>query len=533
MIPAGYGFGGRRAFLLPAILSACILAAAPAPAALGDTSRYLPLDHPLYAYLDRLQERGRLLKLYPALRPYTSAQVLGALKSQDSSLLKPFEREWLDYVRTQCELESEALPSDSDSDRMAVITRAEAAGEIRNLRPGRGRSQAGVGFGGRFGGLVFDSRFLRAPQLLRLQDTTAHRDPSVLPPLEEGLIRPMEGYLKGDFALPGGACSSEIFFGRLARNWSPGLEHSLILGSDALSFDQLAICLRSSHLVFTHLVATLDNMRYVTPPDTRIIRARRFLSAHRLDIRVRDWLRFGITETAVYGGENRGFEPALMNPFTSFRLTAIQNKNDWNNNSFISLDGYYNIRERAALYGQFLFDDFLRDKNIQDRWALDAGFNLRDLPFPDRCTMGLRATVVSSFAYNTFQPYERYLFNGRPLGAPLGDDYWKLQGFCRYFLSGGLDLTGHLSRVERGSRRIAAPSAPLLNSAGLAFPVPTVERSTEAGLALRWQVSPQAHLEIEGGWLKTANLNNRPGVNRNRGYVSLILSLYHDTVVRF
>ncbi|HUU28224.1 MAG TPA: capsule assembly Wzi family protein [archaeon] len=498
----------------------------------GDNTRYLPLDHPLYDYLDRLQERGRLKGLNPSLRPYTRLQVLEAVKSQQTENLKDFELEWLETVRKQAGLEP-VEEAAGDSARMSVITRTEASYDFSNVRPERNRTAVGAGFGGKFSHFVFDSRFVRAPYLTEPGDTTSHRDPQTAAPFEEGLIRPMEGYLKGDFRLFGGAFSSEIFFGRLSRNWSPAMSQSLILGADAMSFDHLALTLRSRHLTFTHLVASLDGVSYRVSPESELVLARRFFTAHRLDIRIRDHLRFGITETTVYGGENRGFDLSLMNPFTSYRLVAIQNKRDHANNTFIALDCYSNIGDRLNLYGQFLFDDFLRDSSIQDRWAFDTGAVWRDLPYLGPTTVGLRATVVSSFAYNTFQPFERYLLDGRPLGAPLGNDYWSVHAFLRYFLSSRLDLKAQVTRIARGKQRIASPAQALLGSGDLDFPTPPVECRTEVGLAVRWQPLAWIHLVAEGGLLKQRNMNNHPGEYHRRGYAHFFLSLYHDYIISF
>ena len=222
-----------------------------------------------------------------------------------------------------------------------------------------------------------------------------------------------------------------------------------------------------------------------------------------------------------------------MNPFTSYRLAAIQNKTDHMNNSLLSLDVYYNIGKRCTVFGQFLFDDMLRSKEIQDRWAFDAGANFRDLFGLGRTTAGVRTTIVSSFAYNTFQPFERYLLNGRPLGAPLGNDYWRLFGYLRYFFSSRLDLKVQFELVERGCQRVSAPCLALLHSAEMEFPTPPVERRMKTGLSLRWQLLEQAHLQGEGGFFKEKNMNNHPGTKRGRGYVLFYLSLYRDLLLRF
>ncbi len=498
----------------------------------GDPTRYFPLGHPVYDYLDRLQERGRLQALNRALRPYTRLQVLEALKAQNSSKLKAFESDWLDILCSECLSEQETTQA-KDSAAMTVITRLEASESYNSLRTDSWQNTVGFGFGGRFGQVTYDARFLRAPHLLRLADTTSHRDPEVQAPFEEGLIRPMEGYLKADFRLFAGAFSTEIFFGRLARNWSPALGHSLILGEDAAGFDQLALTLRSRHFVFSHLVAALDGMNYRKPDHSEFTRAARYLSAHRLDIRVRDNIRFGITETVVYGGENAGFDPALMNPVTSFRLVGIQNKTDHANNTLLSLDGLYIAADRLTLFGQFLFDDMLRSDLFQDRWACDLGAHWRDLPGLEGTTASLQATIVSSFAYNTFRPYERYLLYGRPLGAPAGNDYRRLAGSIRFFINSRLDLQARLIALERGARRVAGPMTPFVNSIGMPYPTPVVERTLEAALSLRWQPHPSAHISAEGGFVNRRNMDNRPDCRSRRGFLGLTISIYRDMPITF
>ncbi|MEA2063799.1 MAG: capsule assembly Wzi family protein [Gemmatimonadota bacterium] len=497
-----------------------------------DRTRYLPIGHPAYYCLDRLQERGCLSALDWSLRPYTRLQVLEAIRAQEKGKLLDFEQQWLERLRADCEVDPGKVTG-ADTTAMRVVARLEASGDFHSVRPDKQRNTVGLSFGGSFGPVVFDARFLRAPHLLGPADSTMHRDPDVLPPFEEGLIRPMEGYLKADFRWFGNKFSSEVFCGRLARNWSPALDQSLILGADAASFDHLALCLRSRHFVFSHLVAALDGMTWRTRPGQPWVRAKRYLSAHRLDIRVRDNLRFGISETVVYGGQSRGFDPGLMNPAASFRLVSIQNKVDHAGNTFVSLDGLFIAAQRLTLFGQFLFDDMLRSNRYQDRWACDLGLRLREVPGLTGSTAGVRATIVSSFAYNTFNPYERYLIYGRPLGAPSGNDYRFIEGWLRYFINSRIDLKAHLDLTGRGAQRVAGSIEPFTGSTGLEFPTPVVERTITAGLALRWQPLPEAHFTAECGLINRKNVDNNPGKRSRRGYLSLAFSIYRDFPFEF
>lgn len=515
------------------VLVAVLLSSGRGLAAGADRTRYFPLDHPAYHYLDRLQERGLLLSLDRSLRPYTRQQVSRALSLQKRDRLHAFESAWIEWIERECALETlDRTTSPSDSAAMRVIVRSEASAEMRSLPPDRHDETVALGFGGQFGTLVYDARFARAPHLLVPPDSTEHRDPDVLPPLVEGLIRPLEGYLKADWASGGGSFGAELFFGRLARNWSPRLESSLILSGRSLGFDHLALAIRSRHLTFSHLVARLDDMEYRLP-DGSYVRANRYFSAHRLDIRLRDHVRFGISESTVYGGPGAGFDPALMNPFTSYRLTAIQDNRSHANNTLVALDGFVCLRQRLSLHGQFLFDDFLREKNIQNRWAFQGGVDLRDPPLLEGSTAGARFDFASSFVYNTFKPWERYLVSGRSLGAEHGSDYWSAGVFLRRFIGPRLDLKASLDLNARGERRIAMPVFDLLDSAGLPFPTPVVMRSVATALELRWQPSDWATLTAGGGFIRERNLNNHPGEDRRRGFGSVALSLYRDIPISF
>src|SRR3989339_419588 len=85
--------GGMRLSLTAVLLLSC-----PALVIGADLTRFFPLDHPAYHYLDRLQERGRLLSLDRSLRPYTRGQVARAVNAQARDGLYSFESDWLGWL---------------------------------------------------------------------------------------------------------------------------------------------------------------------------------------------------------------------------------------------------------------------------------------------------------------------------------------------------------------------------------------------------------------------------------------------------
>jgi hypothetical protein len=497
---------------------------------LADRSRYFPLDHPAYDYISRLHECGLMLKLSPSVRPYTRSQVNDVVEWEQKKSHGKVIDGWLDWLHRECAKELKTL---SDTVRVNVTARFETTESLRSLRPDRENFFGGIGFGGAMGKVVFDVRFAHAQHLMTTSGEADHRDPKVIAPDEEGLIRPMEGYVKADFPVFGGRCSAEVLLGRIGRNWSPAGTSSLILGKSAQSFDQLALQFRSAHLTFTHLVAALDPVDYFPGGSSTTIRARRFFSAHRLDYRIWDNFRIGLSETTVYGGVGRTWDLALMNPLTSYRLLATQDSERWNNNSFVAADCSASLGGLVNLRGQMLFDDFLLEDEIQDRWALNLGADICRLPLPGANTLRLEYERVSSFAYNTFQSWERYLVSGRPLGAELGNDYRRVTVALTQYFTPDFDITGRVSYTGRGAHRVTSPISGLLNSASLRFPTKTVEESLEVMLSLRWQALGWCNIKASGGLLDQSGLNNVAGSNRQRGFATVVLCLYHDLLMKF
>ena len=495
-----------------------------------DRSRYFPMDHPVYDYIARLHECGLMLKLSPSMKPYTRVQVNEVVQWEKRIEHPAVIEGWLSWLETECAKELRTLP---DTVRVNVTGRFETTETLRSVRPDREQNFSGIGFGGVMGRVVFDIRFAHARHLMTSSTDADHRDPTVIPPDEDGLLRLMEGYVKADFPVFGGRCGAEIMLGRIGRNWSPAGNTSLILGKSALSFDQLALQFRSSHLTFTHLVAALDPADYYPDDATTTVRARRFFTAHRLDYRVWDNFRLGLTETTVYGGTGRTWDLALMNPLTSYRLLASQDSERWSNNSFIAVDGCVSFGGLVNVRGQLLFDDFIKVKKIQDRWALNAGADICRLPLPGLNSMRLEYEHVSSYAYNTFQPWERYLISGRPLGAELGNDYQRFSGAITHYFTPEFDMTGRLAYTGRGALRVSSPIDGLTDSHGLPFPTEDVEETVEAVLSLRWQASNFCRLKASGGLLDQKNLDNVAGDDRRRGFATLELTLYYDLLFKF
>jgi hypothetical protein len=138
----------RRSVVL--VLSALLAAALrPAPS-FAQTGRLHTLDETIYDYVERLQERGHLLRLNPTAAPYTNRALARALDAVSEKNLTRLEASWVERIRLRLHLRA-------DSDRSAE----------RPRRPSREEALAvGITAGG--GGNA--SRGRRLPSLRPLAD---------------------------------------------------------------------------------------------------------------------------------------------------------------------------------------------------------------------------------------------------------------------------------------------------------------------------------------------------------------------------
>jgi hypothetical protein len=370
-------------------------------------SAYLPLGHWIYDYVDLMVTRGRLAGLSPLVQPYRRIDIARAvLAAERERQLTRDEMEWVAEIKQ------------------------ELAGEIDLLR---GRAQQDVSFGGEFG-VGFDAM------------SHTHRDP-LRPEGEEKLFATLRLDLRG--AAPGVAgallmrwnnhylndpqfpdgraiekrqcdpivdeCAYRVeeayvemqlpyvrlFFGRMYRNWGlPGID-GLLLAPYAYSYDHLGYRFGSDKIALTGLYAPFNDFGGDT--------ARHF-SSHRFDWRILDNLAISVSESVVYGGENRGIDFNLTNPVGVWEISG--NPEGQERNAFGMAEVWFRIFDDVVTYGAFLVDN----TSVGDEEAgKESGFNQFAAAFslllPSlKSNLALRGdlTVVSSLAYRSRVDFWEY-----------------------------------------------------------------------------------------------------------------------------
>jgi len=233
-------------------------------------------------------------------------------------------------------------------------------------------------------------------------------------------------------------------FGRDNVRWGPSMS-GLILSGLSPSFDLLRLSVDLGRARFTWFCGEL-----------RSSYSHKWISAHRLEVSLTDFLDFGISESVIYG--KRGIELAYCNPLIPF-LIAEHTLGDRDNVN-IGIDFEVNRIGTLKLYGELLIDDMRSPWDLfSNYWGNKLAFTLGGL-WVDCLKMTdtdlrFEYTRIDPFVYtheDSVNVYENY---NLPLGhfmQPNSEGYFfRLDHRFDIFFSTSLKLS-HIRHGE-GDRR--------------------------------------------------------------------------------
>jgi hypothetical protein len=233
--------------------------------------------------------------------------------------------------------------------------------------------------------------------------------------------RTEDGYVGGQWKY------GELTFGRVGRNWGPPTLDGLMLGDYAYTYDHLYGSVGTDRIHWSTVIARLDNSLSATGQEVQ-----RYFSIHRIAFSLGNW-DFAGSESYVYSGVSRGFEPTLANPFNVFALSWRNENKDGN----LGLGGEFAVRTArfGTLAGQLFIDDMQIDHGCvpycKQPSSYAATLTAEGLPLAGDQRWFASYTRVSNLAYRNKNPNETYESYGVGLG----------RGFSDYDeLKAGLDL---------------------------------------------------------------------------------------------
>ncbi len=238
----------------------------------------------------------------------------------------------------------------------------------------------------------------------------------------------------------------EIKVGRDQAKWGSGYRGSLILSAQNPLFDMVKIQTQFKRFYFTSIHGHL-NSSY----------GRKYLAAHRLEIKLAPWLYMAGSEAVVYG--NRGIEFQYLNPIMPYHV-AEHHLGDRDNNAIGFEMTIFPIKNFKSYFELFI-DDYTLSKSVfgyfGNKFAfLTGGYWVEPLGLKN-VDLRVEYARVEPFVYthkdsiNVYQNYDQSI--GHWLG-PNADD-WFFE--ANYSPNRDLKLTFSLEQVRKGAGDISQP----------------------------------------------------------------------------
>lgn len=270
-------------------------------------------------------------------------------------------------------------------------------------------------------------------------------------------------------------------FGRVNRNLGSYSSNSLVLSDNPYSFDHLWLQYKNDLFSFSFLSAKLED-KYgfdVRSKDSLSYGwYKRFYSLHRLDINVFDNLKVALTEVVIYGGKNQQWLSYYQNPFIPFYISKNNERSSTDEgeaNIYLALDIWYKPVKSVTLFTQIFIDDIdFKSENREkfpERKAIFGSLTLTDLVLP-LSQLGVAATWVENWTYNSFYTWANYNFHERSIGYPF-NSFQKFELFFDYFGIQPMIISGKVSYSEKGDNSLNNPFGATFEL----FPMGVVEKT--------------------------------------------------------
>jgi len=293
----------------------------------------------------------------------------------------------------------------------------------------------------------------------------------------------------------------QLKVGRDQAKWGPGYRGSLMLSAQNPLFDMIKLKARFKRFQFESIHGHL-NSSY----------GRKYLAAHRLEIRVAPWLYVAGSEGVVYG--NRNIEFQYLNPIMPYHV-AEHHLGDQDNNT-IGFDFTLFPLKKIKAYFELFIDDYTLSESVfhyyGNKFAFLTGghwvepFGLKNI------ALHLEFARVEPFVYthhdsiNSYQNYDQSI--GHWLG-PNADD-WFIE--ANYNPNRDLTLTLFLEQVRKGEGDITQGWNESFGEKKR-FLTGTIEKRSIYSFKITDQILRDVFVSLTACWIKTKNLDRVAGNN--------------------
>ncbi|MGH1364602.1 MAG: capsule assembly Wzi family protein [Calditrichia bacterium] len=299
-------------------------------------------------------------------------------------------------------------------------------------------------------------------------------------------------------------------FGRDYFQLGPGRSGQLLFSDNSRPFDMYHLALGNNKVKLSAWGMRLNDRRVVETEFLELGRtANRYINGHRLSFSISDRFYFGLTEAVIYGGPQRGWELALMNPVSVY-YAVVENfpGPSFFGNLFYSLDWDLYLTDGVELYGEFMLDDFqINNEDPKDleptELAFLAGVNWAPKALPG-AKVNLEYVQVRNRTYNTsVNEWEKFLHRGEEIGYFQGNNFNRIGAELSYWLRPDAYIALSASRTSQGEGSVSGSfNTDFLNftpEEGYSedFPFGQVETQTSFGVSGFYKPHQRGHLEFK------------------------------------
>ncbi len=474
----------------------------------------LPMDDIAYTYIDALQARGMLRELPIIERPYTVGDVRAAVRTARGALRDAGSARWLTAIEAAVDKYAPGVTA-SDSGVLALGLAGYGVAQTsgtRDLMQSDRVNKLAPGFAVRT--LLQSGPFTGAVRVLA--DQRMKFDPEFLGRRDRVLsARTEEAYV--------GASSrfATLQVGRVGRSWALPGQLGVMLSNGAYSYDHLYLRLGTDKVHLSSVVARLDDEFRNFNTDTI---AQRFFSAHRLGFALGNF-EFGVSESVVYGGVARGFQPTLSNPIGPAFLAQYSDGESLN--VAFGSDVLWRARNGAMLGAQIFVDDFQIDRCelCGEPPGIAFAVTADGLPLVGLARGFASYTRVTALAYRAPDRFERYTSRSVGLGQRNSDfDEAKAGVDLGPMLPAPVRLYVAYRRQGAGDYRQPFPAIEARSDWPLIFEG-VVVKTFRVGASGAMRVGPAMEITFDAGVNRSANDLRQPGVTQTRGEGRLRVAL--------
>ncbi|MXV78486.1 capsule assembly Wzi family protein, partial [Candidatus Poribacteria bacterium] len=327
-------------------------------------------------------------------------------------------------------------------------------------------------------------------------------------------------YLQYQFAAFGDA-EFDILIGRDYVYWGTSPEKSVSISDNSPPFELVRFTAKIGPLKATAFTSQLNSTWY-DDGTTRYL-AKRFLSAHRLDYRFRDWLEIGISEMVLYGGDVQALQWEYVNPFIPYYAVQYNAKKD--DNIILSFDASVRPVDGLRLYAEWLADDFQYQSDSNDPHAVAwiSGFDWYPL-FMER-QLGIHSEYVriNRWTYTHLESDNQFTHFGAIIGHPIGTDADMFSCSLSYQATPSALIKTRFSYQRNGEANVTDRFYGE-DFESIPFPSGTVERLSE--IRVGWQYRPIGGFNgsINYAWRHIQNRDNTESDSEQQHRIVVLLA---------